>query len=188
MVAAEAAAREAGGLATTGIFAAEPGTVNTMAHTVRFTLDVRHVEDAALAKLVARCEAEFARVAAEDSGLGCAVEWEMLVDSPAVRFHPDCIAAVEASAAEVLAGSGAAAGSGSGEERERRLWRPMISGAGHDSCYTNLRVPTSMIFTPTREGISHNPTEFCSAEDCALGADVLLGAVLRYDKLRARDF
>ncbi|KAF6817910.1 hydantoinase/carbamoylase family amidase [Colletotrichum musicola] len=186
VVAAEAAAREAGGLATTGIFTAEPGTVNTMAHTVTFTLDVRHVEDETLAKLVSRCETEFARIAAEDSGLGCTVEWEMLVDSPAVRFHPDCIAAVEASAAEVLSRYGGESGAGAGEER--RLWRPMISGAGHDSCYTNLRVPTSMIFTPTREGISHNPTEFCSAEDCALGADVLLGAVLRYDKLRAKEF
>ncbi|KAK2050999.1 hydantoinase/carbamoylase family amidase [Colletotrichum caudatum] len=177
VVAANAVADELNGLATTGIFTTDPGTINTMAHTVKFTLDVRHVEDAVLDEMVCRCEREFKRISEDDSGKGCIVEWELLVDSPAVQFHPDCIAAVEASAADVC--------SRLPEAGERKLFRPMISGAGHDSCYTSLRVPTSMIFTPTREGISHNPTEFCSSEDCAIGAEVLLGAVLRYDKLRA---
>ncbi|KAJ3945503.1 hypothetical protein N0V92_013482 [Colletotrichum tropicale] len=178
IVAANAIAHEFNGLATTGIFTTDPGTVNTMAHTVKFTLDVRHVEDAVLGEMVRRCEEEFERIGKDDSGKGCVVDWELLVDSPAVQFHPDCIAAVEASAADVC--------STLPEAGESKLFRPMISGAGHDSCYTNLRVPTSMIFTQTREGISHNPTEYCSPEDCAIGANVLLGAVLRYDKLRAR--
>jgi len=177
IVAANAIAHKFKGLATTGIFTTEPGTVNTMAHTVSFTLDIRHTQDDVLSKMARECEAEFQRICHEDSEKGCEVDWELLVDSPAVVFHQDCINAVEESAEEVcstLAGS-----------EQRKLWRDMISGAGHDSCYTNTRVPTSMIFTPTRSGISHNPTEFCSAEDCALGANVLLGAVLRYDKLRA---
>lgn len=42
-----------------------------------------------------------------------------------------------------------------------------------------------MIFVPCRNGVSHNPEEHCTPEDCALGAQVLLGAVLRYDALRA---
>ncbi|KAI8238969.1 N-carbamoyl-L-amino-acid hydrolase [Colletotrichum sp. SAR 10_96] len=124
---------------------------------IKFTLDVRHVEDAVLGEMVRRCEEEFERIGKDDSGKGCVVDWELLVDSPAVQFHPDCIAAVEASAADVC--------SALPEAGERKLFRPMISGAGHDSCYTNLRVPTSMIFTQTREGISHNPTEYCSPED-----------------------
>ena len=57
--------------------------------------------------------------------------------------------------------------------------------AGHDSVYTNFKVPTSMIFVPCRDGISHNPEEYCAPEDCALGAQILLGAVLQYDELRA---
>lgn len=36
-----------------------------------------------------------------------------------------------------------------------------------------------------RVGVSHNPAEYSSPEACADGANVLLGAVLRYDKLRA---
>jgi len=41
-----------------------------------------------------------------------------------------------------------------------------------------------MIFVPSRDGISHNEREFTSKGDCALGAQVLLGAVLRYDQMR----
>lgn len=176
VVAANAVAKAHDGLATTGIFNAEPGTVNTMAHTTTFTLDLRHVSDQVLAEMVDECKAAF-QSAAQDTEKGCQVDWKLLVDSPAVVFHPDCISAVEDSAAAVCAQLPGAS--------SKQLWKPMISGAGHDSCYTSLRCPTSMIFTPTRDGISHNPTEFCSAEDCALGASVLLGAVLRYDKLRA---
>ncbi|KAL3961214.1 hypothetical protein ACCO45_002737 [Purpureocillium lilacinum] len=176
LVAANAVAKKHDGLSTTGIFNADPGTVNTMAHTTKFTLDLRHVRNEVLATMVKECEDEFCRIAQEDSEQGCEVEWSLLVDSPAVQFNEECIAAVEQSASDVCSTLPGAS--------SRKLWRPMISGAGHDSCYTNLRCPTSMIFTPTRQGISHNPTEYCSAEDCALGASVLLGAVLRYDKLR----
>jgi len=32
--------------------------------------------------------------------------------------------------------------------------------------------------------VSHNPAEYSSPEQCGDGANVLMGAVLRYDKLR----
>jgi len=35
-------------------------------------------------------------------------------------------------------------------EKDGELYKYMISGAGHDSCYTNRRFPTSMIFVPTK--------------------------------------
>lgn len=38
-----------------------------------------------------------------------------------------------------------------------------------------------MIFAPTRNGLSHTPDEYCKPEDCVVGTQVLLGAVLRYD-------
>lgn len=155
--ASNAIAESQGGLATTGILKTEPGTVNTMAHTVTFTLDIRHTFDEQLAKMIKECETEFARIAREDCAQGCEIQWRELVDSPAVHFDKECIAAVEESAKEVCAELPYITGN--------PLWRPMISGAGHDSCYTNQRCPTSMIFTPTREGISHNPREYCSPED-----------------------
>ena len=55
-----------------------------------------------------------------------------------------------------------------------------------DSVFCSKVVPTSMVFVPCRDGISHNPTEYCSSEDCMIGAQVLMGALLRYDMLRAQ--
>ena len=162
IVQANKIAKTCSGLATTGIINATPGSINTMAHTVTFTLDIRHASDDTLSQIEKACRTDFARIATGESEKGCQVEWKELVDSPAVVFHEDCVAAVEASAKELceeLAADGAKAKDGG------NLWKYMISGAGHDSCYTNRRVPTSMIFTPTREGISHNPREYCSPAD-----------------------
>ena len=39
-----------------------------------------------------------------------------------------------------------------------------------------------MIFVPCRGGISHNEAKFTSREQCAAGAQVLLQAVLDYDR------
>jgi N-carbamoyl-L-amino-acid hydrolase len=39
-----------------------------------------------------------------------------------------------------------------------------------------------MIFVPCRGGISHNEAEFSTQQQCAAGAQVLLGAVLAYDR------
>lgn len=180
VVASNKIAKENDGLATTGILNAMPGSINTMAHTVTFSLDIRHVDDGKLSDIESQCRDAFSRIATSESEKGCKVSWELLVDSPAVVFHDDCIACVSASAEETVKELEVTASDG-------RMCIPMISGAGHDSCYTNRRCPTSMIFTPTREGVSHNPREFCSDEDCALGAQVLLGSVLRYDEmLRAK--
>lgn len=151
-------AKKNGGLATTGILTQQPGSINTMAHTVTFTLDIRHVLDENLGGIEKECRAKFDKVASQESEKGCSVEWKELVDSPAVHFHPDCVAAVEASAKEVCEELPMTADDG-------QLWKHMISGAGHDSCYTNRRCPTSMVFSVTKEGISHNPEEYCSPEN-----------------------
>jgi N-carbamoyl-L-amino-acid hydrolase len=42
-----------------------------------------------------------------------------------------------------------------------------------------------MIFVPCRDGISHNEAEWTSKEQCAAGAQVLLQAVLDYDRTLA---
>jgi acetylornithine deacetylase/succinyl-diaminopimelate desuccinylase-like protein len=151
-------AKTYGGLATTGILTAHPGSINTMAHTVTFTLDIRHTMDEKLKEMEDACKKHFVRISEKESEKGCIVEWKELVDSPAVIFHKDCIAAVESSAREVCEGLPQT-------QKDGELYKYMISGAGHDSCYTNRRCPTSMIFVPTKEGISHNPQEYCSPED-----------------------
>jgi len=55
----------------------------------------------------------------------------------------------------------------------------MDSGAGHDAMQMAHIARAGMLFIPSREGISHNLKEWTSAEDIALGAQVLLEAALR---------
>jgi len=58
----------------------------------------------------------------------------------------------------------------------------MPSGAGHDAQDMATIAPTGMIFVPSKDGISHSPKEFTSAEDMANGANVLLQTILSLDK------
>jgi N-carbamoyl-L-amino-acid hydrolase len=55
------------------------------------------------------------------------------------------------------------------------------SGAGHDAAPLSALAPMGMIFVPSIGGISHSPRERTTWEDCANGADVLLGTVLKLD-------
>ena len=97
--------------------------------------------------------------------LNLGVAMQRIWDQPAVQFHPDCVASVRAAAA--LSGYAA---------------RDIVSGAGHDAAYVSRVAPSAMIFVPCRNGISHNEAEFTTKEQCAAGAQVLLQAVLDFDR------
>jgi N-carbamoyl-L-amino-acid hydrolase len=56
--------------------------------------------------------------------------------------------------------------------------RRMPSGAGHDAQMLARVCPTSMIFVPSRGGISHNPAEYTAPPDLAAGTNVLLHTML----------
>jgi len=56
--------------------------------------------------------------------------------------------------------------------------RDIVSGAGHDACYIARIAPTSMVFTPCVDGVSHNESEDIKQEWSTAGANVLMHAVL----------
>lgn len=170
-------------LASTGILTAFPGSTNTVPGHVRFSLDIRSPLDETVEALEATLRRDFDVLAAggpssfahaaPHGGLPLSVSWQTDTVSPATCFHPNCIEAVRQSANTVL------------QDTAGSLSRTVTSGAGHDSVYAARHCPTSMIFVPCRDGVSHNPTENCAPEDCAIGAEVLCQYVLRYDRLRA---
>ena len=55
----------------------------------------------------------------------------------------------------------------------------LTSGAGHDAMVVGRHVPAGMLFVPSRDGLSHNPGEYTSPEQCELGARVLARASTR---------
>jgi len=61
--------------------------------------------------------------------------------------------------------------------------RQMPSGAGHDAQDMARLAPVGMIFIPSIGGISHSPKEFSRPRDIENGANVLLGALLKLDRV-----
>lgn len=169
-------------LASTGILNLKPGSTNTVPGEVTFSLDIRAPKDETVVMMKQKIMEDFAKIAAGEDVMGSASDCtaglpvEVSItedfDSPATIFHTDCIDAVSKAAHSVL-----------GPDSHSKMME-MTSGAGHDSVYASKRCPTSMIFVPCREGVSHNPREFCKEEDCALGAQVLLQSVVRFDRMR----
>jgi beta-ureidopropionase / N-carbamoyl-L-amino-acid hydrolase len=153
---------------TVGILEVKPGSPNVIPGDVFLTIDLRDPEAAVIDRMESDVVAAAKKVGAE---LGLETSLKTISAEPAVRFDADCIAAVRA-AAEISGYSS----------------RDMISRAGHDAAYVSRVAPASMIFVPCRDGISHNEAEFTSKEQCAAGAQVLLQAVLDYDRrLAERD-
>ena len=58
----------------------------------------------------------------------------------------------------------------------------MPSAAGHDAVAMSYLTPTSMIFVPSKGGISHSPEEWTDWEDVGHGADVLLHTIVAIDQ------
>ncbi len=56
--------------------------------------------------------------------------------------------------------------------------RRITSGAGHDACNLNTKIPAAMVFVPCKDGLSHNELEDATQGDCAAGANVLMHTVL----------
>ena len=54
----------------------------------------------------------------------------------------------------------------------------IMSGAGHDAQEMAAIAPAAMVFVRGQnQGISHNPREYSTPEDCAAGIEVLASAV-----------
>ncbi|CAH2350054.1 hypothetical protein CLIB1423_01S01376 [[Candida] railenensis] len=172
MVKGNEIAKKYGGLFSVGTLNLEPAVANVIPELVTFTLDARHVQDEELAKILSDCKSEFQKIVEqEDSGKYASVEFEHIQTSNAVKFDDECISCVRDAAIELF-----------GKDQVREI----VSGAGHDSCSTSQVIPTSMIFIPSREGVSHNPEEYSTPEQVAEGFEVLLGAVLKYDAKRTK--
>lgn len=165
-----------------------PQSINTIAGRVRLALDLRTATDADGEALDAQCRARFAEIAAAH---GLSLTMDCFWVSPAQHFDADVVACVRASARALMPreeSSEESSGKSSVQQQQQGGGGAMelVSGAGHDSGYTNMRVPTGMIFTRCREGISHNSAEYTRPEDVALSAEAMLGAYLRYDDLVRR--
>ncbi len=129
-----------------------PNTSNSVASLVRFTIDLRHPDEAVL-----RAKGDAIEGVIRGAVRGCDVAVFENFHAMPVVFDPMVTGAVAAAAtAEGL--------------RQRAL----PSGAFHDAQFVVPVCPTGMIFVPSRKGVSHNPAEYSSPAQLAAGARVLV--------------
>ncbi len=151
-------ARRCGGVATVGTIELQPNLINVIASRARVSVDLRHVDDAALHAAEAELAA-FVQQLAEAEGVD--IETRRLARFAPVAFDARLVRHIEAAAAA----HGHAA-------------RRISSGAGHDAQMIARIAPAAMIFVPSAAGISHNPREHTDAAQLALGATVLRDVLL----------
>ncbi|MCX7379974.1 MAG: Zn-dependent hydrolase [Alphaproteobacteria bacterium] len=151
-------ARGEDGRGTVGQLTVLPNSRNVIPGEVRFSVEFRH-PDGDMVTVQAGQFTERAMALAAASG--AAIDIHELFRIPAQPFDLACVDLVRQAAARL----GFSA-------------REIVSGAGHDAVYVARHVPTAMIFTPCKDGLSHNEAESIEPGEAGAGCQVLFEAVL----------
>jgi hydantoinase/carbamoylase family amidase len=134
-------AEKHGGVGTIGSCTTKPGIVTSVVEECRITLDQRHLDAAALARMLADARRASERFADEGN---VRVAWERLWQIEPVLFHEELVNLCDAATAETSGG------------KTHRL----PSGPLHDAAEAaRAGVPTVMMFVQSLHGISHNKIE-----------------------------
>jgi beta-ureidopropionase / N-carbamoyl-L-amino-acid hydrolase len=146
------------GKATVPRIVAWPNKAGILPEYAQLTCDVRHAEPEVADRMWGEVKAAMPDCARRANvEMQIAGEWRFGSE----RFDPGCIRLIR-EAAQALGVP----------------HRDILSQAGHDAYYMSRIAPTAMIFTPCRDGISHNEAEHAERDDTVPGVNVLLHAAL----------
>ncbi len=145
-------------VATVGSLTVVPNLVNVIPSNVVFSIDLRNTDEPTLKEVEGEVF-EACRMYAADEG--CDISMRTLARFEPVEFDEEMIDLVETTA-----------------QRLGHSTRRMPSGAGHDAQMLARVCPTSMVFVPRVNGLSHNIAEYTTPADIEAGANVLLQVVL----------
>ena len=148
-------ARQSGqGVCTIGSCTTKPGIVTSVVEECRITLDQRHLDPVALARMHAEAVAASERFAAEGD---VSVAWERLWAIPPSPFDPALIDLADEAIRETCG-----------------LSHRLPSGPLHDAAeMARAGIPTVMLFVQSLHGISHNKIEDTRREHIELAVAAL---------------
>jgi allantoate deiminase len=149
-------------VATVGNVEVEPGSFTTVPGLTRLSLDVRDVDSERQRELAEELLDAATRTAARR---GLEVSAVLMSDQSPVVLHKP----VREQLARIAHESGVP-------------FCVLPSGASHDTAHIAKAAPAGMVFVPSRQGISHSPEEWSSAEDIARGAEVMTAALKTLDE------
>jgi N-carbamoyl-L-amino-acid hydrolase len=151
------------GRGTNGFIQVHPNSRNVIPGRVKFSIDLRNVNDELLNKMDGEIRAFVQKM--NDEG-PCKVSIEQVSYFPPCPFEDGCVGAVR-----------------DGAKKLGYSVMDVVSGAGHDAIYVARLAPAGMIFVPCKDGISHNEIEDAKPEHIEAGGNVLLHAMLDRAKL-----
>jgi N-carbamoyl-L-amino-acid hydrolase len=142
---------------TVGRLETSPNVPSVVPAETFFTIDIRHPEWTILKQQGDSVE----RLCQEYRG-PCAVEVNEIMTSESLEFPKEVRSCISESA-KVL-----------GIDHEA-----ILSKAGHDARQMHYHCPTGMIFSPCKDGLSHNEAESCEPSDLAAGTRVLAVSIAK---------
>jgi N-carbamoyl-L-amino-acid hydrolase len=148
---------------TVGQLNVEPNAPNVIPGVVRLTIELRDLSAPKLAEIATDIRQRAAAIA---TATKTKIEISELSRNPPALAAEEVQRMIERSAKAL------------GLSTQRQP-----SGAGHDAQMMAQLGPMGMIFVPSVGGISHSPKELTTWQDCANGANVLLGAVFSTDAI-----
>ncbi|WP_424015149.1 Zn-dependent hydrolase [Halorubrum xinjiangense] len=144
---------------TVGSLSVEPNATNVVPGRVEAGVDIRDVEAESMETIVDAARDSLARLERER---GVETEFERPFDVAPTpmsdRLREAAHDAADAAGREAI---------------------DLHSGAAHDAMRVARVTDASLLFAPSRDGISHNPREWTDWADCAAATEVLAGALAR---------
>ena len=144
-----------------------PNLINVIPAKAVMTLDVRNTDERTLKKAEKEI-ADFISTLSQSESVEISTRY--LARFEPVVFHPQVIDIVERLSAS----------------HAPSVVR-MPSGAGHDAQMFARVCPSAMVFVPSVEGISHNPSEFTAPEDLVMGTNILLHILIELSQVEVFD-
>lgn len=147
-----------GQVGTIGVTELKPDIINVVPGYAKITVDLRNADNQLLIEAEQRLNSFLVQLAKANA---VDIKSKSLARFEPVDFDENIVQVIEKNAT-----------------RLNHSCRRMTSGAGHDAQMMSRICPTAMIFTPSINGVSHNPAESTSPEDLMAGANVLLHTLL----------
>lgn len=143
---------------TVGKLSVQPGGMNVIPGQVEFTLDLRDIDEQVRNEIENQITSR-ARQICNERGIHLRIDDLQRIEP--VPCSPEIRRVIEAAC-----------------EKAGQKTMTLPSGAGHDGMQFKDFCPIGMIFVRSKDGISHNPAEWSSKEDCRDGANVLYHTVI----------
>ncbi len=136
---------------TVGRLTVEPNAPSVVPRRAEFSIDLRHPQSAELLRL-----GDLARSICEAHADPCDVNVTELSSAMSLEFAPELREVIRRAS-----------------DRLRVRHLDILSTAGHDARFLAPLCPAAMIFVPSRNGVTHNESEYTSPDDLTDGARVL---------------